>query len=358
MLAIVSVGPPGPPDPGQATPGERPPWLPPEQPLPPPADVPGATWSPPVAPPAGGYPPAYPSPPGYPYAAQAGGPGAPRRNLGLIIAILVIGGILGAALVGYGGIGYVYATSSISNADSALNTAIAHENDLNKTFRGIDTSFRGMSSTNLDVKQARSLIDQFVSTSQGAQGTIASDDGALIAAGAKLTDQQWLTAFSRSRLDRESTRIGHARTALVAAKSITSDYVLDGQFLQAFLDAVADLDTLVTLSQNKDLVGAAAAVQALKTHVDHALPLSTAPGLPSEIHQLMVDFQSLANDFGALFNAAAAGDSAGIDTYTTRIKADAAKFSAFDGTKVNAEITAFYKPMIDTYNSEMAKATS
>ncbi len=171
---------------------------------------------------------------------------------------------------------------------------ISHQNSLNTTFKDIDTKFKGLSSgSSFDPKQARTLIDQFVANAKSAGAQVEQDDSSLVAARSSLDEQQWLTVLSRGNLDKESARIEHARKALTSAKTVSGDYVLDGQFLQAFMDAAIDLDTLGTQSANADLTSAKTTLTTMKTHVDKALELSTAPGLPKELHDLMVDFQSL-----------------------------------------------------------------
>jgi hypothetical protein len=40
------------------------------------------------------------------------------------------------------------------------------------------------------------------------------------------------------------------------------------------------------------------------------------------------------------------------------VSADVAKIGAYDIDKVGSEINAFFKPMIDTFNSEIAAATA
>ena len=153
-------------------------------------------------------------------------------------------------------------------------------------------------------------------------------------------------------------RIDHARKALSQAKIVASDYVLDGQFLQAFLDAAADLDTLGAQSATADLTGAKTTLVNMKTHADKGLQLSTAPGLPAELHSLMVDFESLITDFGKLLDAAAAGNDAAITSAETSVQADADKISKYNFNQIGAEIDTFYKPMVDAFNAEMAKATA
>jgi hypothetical protein len=271
----------------------------------------------------------------------------------VIIAIVVIG------IIGYAVAGFAYTSTRVATADKSLNAVISHQNSLNTTFKDIDTKFNGLSNNaTFDPKATHTLFDQFVALMKSAGTTVDQDDTSLVSAKAGLNQQQWLTMFSRGSLDREAIRIDHARKGLAIAKTVAADYVQDGQFIQAFLDAASDLDTLGTQSANADLSGAKATLVAMKTHVDRALQLSTAPGLPGELHDLMVDFGRLVTDFGKLLDAAAAGDTAAITSAETSVEADANKIGKYDFTKIGTEIDTFYKPFVDSFNSEMAKATA
>jgi hypothetical protein len=134
--------------------------------------------------------------------------------------------------------------------------------------------------------------------------------------------------------------------------------VLDGQFLQAFLDTVIDLDLLGKASVSGDLAAAKTTLTTMKSHVDKALQLSTAPGLPPELHDLMADFQKLVADFSKLIEAADANDANGLTTYTKSVNDDATKIGGYSFDKVSAQVAAFYKPLVDGYNQEMAAATA
>lgn len=281
---------------------------------------------------------------------------SPRR--GTVTAIAVFAVIV-IGILGYGVAGTVFAASRISNADRALNTVISHQNQLNTTFRLIDTQSATLKSGgNFNVTQAQALIDQFVASSEAAGKTIDQDDASLAGTSRGLNDQRWLTAFSRNSLDHESARIGHARKALTYAKTVAGDYVLDGHFWQALYKALGDLDQLGTQNAAGDVSGAKATVATMKAHVDGALQLSGAPGLPTEMHSLMVDFQSLTVDFGKLLDADLANDDAAIQSAEQAVQADGTKISGYDFDKIGTEINDFYKPYVDGFNSEMAKATA
>lgn len=271
----------------------------------------------------------------------------------ILVAVIVIG------VVGYGAIGFAYAQTRISNADRALNTVISHQNQLNDAFKAIDTNFAALStSSSFNPTQAKGVVDKFVVTSQNAGHTIDQDDASLAAASNGLNDQPWLTVVSRGNLDHEAARIAHARKALANARTISNDYVLDGQFLQAFMDVLVDLDQLDTQASSADFTGAQTTLTAMKTHTAKALQLSSAPGLPQQLHALMLDLQTLTTDFGKLITAAQASDDAGVTAAEQSLQADANKISGYNFDSLGAQIDAFYKPLVDGFNSEMAAATS
>lgn len=285
-------------------------------------------------------------------------PTGPRGLRSIIIAAVLVAVIV-IGLVGYVAVGYAFAQTRISNADRALNTVISHQNRLNDAFKAIDTNFTSLNaSTNFNPTQAKGVVDQFVATSQGAGQTIDQDDASLASAGSGLNDQRWLTVVSRGNLDHESARIVHARKALSNARTVAGDYVLDGQFLQAFMNVLIDLDKLDTQASAADFAGAQTTLATMKTDASKAVQLSSAPGLPQEMHELMVDMQTLTSDFGTLLTAAQAGDDAGVTSAEQTLQADANKISSYNFDSLGAQIDAYYKPLVDGFNSEMSAATS
>lgn len=271
----------------------------------------------------------------------------------MIIAIALVG------IIGYAVAGFAYSTSKVKSADRSLNTVISHQNSLNSTFNDIDAKFSALSNGSaFDPVQAKTLMGQFVANAQAAGVTVGHDDGSLVTARSSLDEQRWLTALSRGTLDKERARIDHARNALADARQVADDYVQDGRFLVAFIDAATDLDTLGTQTADADLAGAKTTLTTMKAHVDTALQLSTAPGLPAELHSLLLDFETLVNDFGKLLDAAAAGNNAAIASSEQVAAADANKLSAYNFATIGAQIDAFYKPLLDGFNGEMAKATA
>jgi hypothetical protein len=269
----------------------------------------------------------------------------------IVIAILIIG------LIGYAGAGIVYSAVRVASAERTLNTVISHQNTLNSTFSDINTQLGSLSSSSaFNPQQAIVLVDRSVANSELATQTINQDDVSLSTAATQLQDNAWLTVVGRGSLDREAKRIGHARNALAAARTIASDEGLDGHFWHALYTGLADLTTLNTQSGAGDLTTAKSTLGTMKTDIDQATQLSTSPGLPAELHDLMADLQTFIGDYGKQLDAQLAGDDASVAAYQAAVVADLAKIGKYDIDKIGREIDAFYKPLIDRFNTEIAAA--
>lgn len=301
-------------------------------------------------------PPEYGAPPGY--AAPVAVP--PPRKVGGIIAAVIVVAVIVVAVIGYAGAGFVYANSKLDSAHNTYNTVVGHQNDLTDTVNSFNTKFTttSTSATAADLQASRSQLDTVVNKSQAAGATIATDDASLVNAQSGLSDNSWLTVFNRPTLDHYSQKIGHERKALADAKTLAANYVLMGQFYQAFFDAVIDLDDLGTKVQASDFVGALAADSKLKTDLGKALQAANAPGLPATVKQLIVDFQAFATDIGGLIAAIDSGDASTVDALSTKTQNDVTKLQSYDFNKIGTDIDAYYKPTIDDFNSEISKANS
>lgn len=325
---------------------------PPGSPPPPPAPEPYAT--PPSPPqPATDVAPARYAP--YPVAPS---PAAPRRRtplvaIGLVVLLIVV------AIGAYGVGGFLFAQGRINSATEAYNTVVDHQNKLNDFFANLDKQSSSSDPTTASAdatKQNKSLFDQLVSQSQAAQPQVNSDDAALADADSKLHENEWLTVFSRSSLDKSSTQIRDARAALGVAKTVLADYIQYGNFFSSLDSAAIDLDTLGNDASASDLAGASTAVQALKADVAKALSLDKASGLPADVDTFMHDLQTLANDFETLLNAAIARDSTAAQTAAKAVDADTTKLDSYDFATFTTAAQAFYSNLIDQYNADIDKA--
>jgi len=141
-----------------------------------------------------------------------------RKRIEIIaIAVLIVG------IIGYAGAGLVVSGLRVAGAERTLNTVVSHQNTLNSTFSDINTQLSALSSSSaFNPQQAIVLVDKSVSNSELATKTINADDASLVAASSQLGSLRWLTMVGHGSLDRETSRLGHARTALEAARTIAS----------------------------------------------------------------------------------------------------------------------------------------
>jgi len=302
-------------------------------------------------------PPDYAAPPAYgaPIAA------APARNLRPVITLVAIVVLLVLIVVGYAGAGYAFANSRIDSARNTYNTVVSHQNTLTTQFNtaaGKLTAVGLKSSSVDDFKTNQAAYAQLVTQAQAAQPTISTDDESLAKAQDSLKENSWLTVFSRGSLDQVSNKIGHERNALASATTITGDMIQLGKFFQAYDTLFIDIDNVGVKEEASDLTGAVSAVGTLNTDISAAIGLMSAPGLPPEMKQILTDLQTLAADEKKLLDAAIAVDSAGASAAVKALTADLNKLEAYDTTKINSEIQAFYQPLIDSFNSEVNKANN
>ena len=233
------------------------------------------------------------------------------------------------------------------------------QNSLHATFNDLNTQLSALNGTStFNSQQAIALVDKSVANSELATQTINQDDASLSTAAGDLARNPWLTLVGRSSLNRESTRLAHARNALAAARTVSADEVLDGRFWHALYTALADLANLNSQSGAGDFNGAQSTLSTMKSDVDQAARLSTSPGLPSALHNLMVDFQTFVTDYGKQLDAQLAGDDAGVATYQATLQADLTRIGGYNIDQIGTEIDAFYKPLINRFNSEIAAATA
>jgi hypothetical protein len=277
-----------------------------------------------------------------------------RRTEITVIGVLIVGVIV------YGAAGLILSATRVADAERALNAVVSHQPIFNSTFSDINTQLSQLSgSSAFNPDQAIILVDKSVSNSQAATKTIEEDDVSLASASSQLGSTRWLTLVAQSSLDREASRIRHARNALGAARTIADDELQDGHFWHSLYAGLGDLTKLLSQSYANDMTDARTTLGTMKTDIDSAAQLSIAPGLPAALHDLMADMQTFVADFGKQLDAKVAGDDASAATFQVAISADLQKISGgYDFDKIGADITAFYKPLLDRFNSEIAVATS
>ncbi len=286
-------------------------------------------------------------------------PPEPRRRARRSLVAVGVGSAILICAVGYAAAGFAYAQLRIAGADRALNAAVSHENTLNTSFHEIDTQFTGLrTGTGFNPTASRALIDRFIAGAQAAGRTVDQDDASLAAAGNGLEGPAWLTVPERGRLDREAARVAHARVALGDARVIAAGHVMDGRYFGAFMDALVELDAFNAQTASGDYTGASATLTKMKSKLDAALQLATAPGLPPEIHNLTADFETLTADYAKLLAATQSGDGSGAIALDQTIQTDASRISAYNFDAIFGKIDAYYKPLVDGFNTELAAATA
>jgi hypothetical protein len=284
-----------------------------------------------------------------------------RRSGPSLVVILATGMVLLLVIVIAGGYvlaGNAVVSSHVSSAQSSLDAALSHQVDFAQSMSTVTGAFDSNASTSFDPKQYQASVNQFVQNTQKQGANIDGDQARLETAASKLNDMRWLTVFGRSSLDLAAARIAHAQKALAAEKTITTDYALDGQFFQAYAVALIDTGDLATESNASQAAAAIATSIQLKSDVGKALTLSTAPGLPTEVHDYMVDFQTVAADLVTLLNFALAGDQKGYDAAMTKLTADGTALDALPVSNIASDITSFYQPYVSTYRQELQLASS
>ena len=288
-------------------------------------------------------------------------PPQPRRSMGPLIAIIGVVIIVVVAVLGYAVAGYAYAQGRLNSARSAYNSVVDHENkytDAMNSFESKMTNGDLNTATTAQIQQKKTLVTQFVDASNQAQAQVDSDDSSLVKADGDLKANSWLTVINKSDIDKASTRINHMRNALADAKKVTTDYVQLGTFYESFYDVILDEDAVGTAAQGQSLSGIAAAVAKLKTDAGKAIPLDNAPGLAPGMDAYLKDVQTIATDFTTLLDAAARGDQVGFDAADAAVQKDATKLDSYDFAKMDSTTQAFFKPLIDDFNSEVDKANN
>jgi hypothetical protein len=296
-------------------------------------------------------PPAYGAPP----------PPAARKGRGPLVAIVLV--VLLVILAGGGYVvgGFAYANSKANSATDAYNKVVDHENALTDLFNKLDAQFnsnnKNTTTDSLDsIKQDKTLNLQLASESKAAQPTVESDDQTLASAGASLNENSWLTALSKSTLDKSANRINHARAALAVAKTILADSILYGTFYATVDDAAIDFDAIDTAANAGDLNAVDAAIQKLKSDLATAITQDSAPGVASQMDPFLKDMQTTANDFSALVAAVRAGDGNQVNVIVKKLDADTTKLDSYDFTAMGNSEQAYYKALIDKYNAEVDAA--
>ena len=319
---------------------------------------------PPYTPPPDAPPPVMEQPPApQPYAPAPYGQMPPvvpaKRSRGPLLAIVLIAVLVLLAGGGYLVGGFVYAQGKINSATDAYNSVVDHQNKLSDFFTNFNKQLEANNDPSKEtadaLKQEKTLYGQLVTESQTAAPQIDTDDAALAKADASLKENSWLTALSSSSLNKESAQLVDARAALAIAKTIVTDTVQYGNFMQAFDDASIDNANLSKDVDNNDGSAIVSDLSSLKSHLTTAISLDKAPGLPPEMDTYLKLVQSVATDLTDAINFANDGDQAGFDNALKKFDSDSKALDAYDFGAISSKASSFYSGLIDQYNAQVDK---
>ncbi len=285
---------------------------------------------------------------------------APRRGRGGLIAIILVIVVLIAGGGGYLAAGFATANSKLNSSADSYNKVIDDQGKITDFFNNLSSQFSKIdlgSGTADSVQKEKSLYQQQVTKAQSSLPTVTTDDQTLANAEASLSQDSWLTVFSKSSLDSHAAKIEALRAAVKIGGQILNYYVKYGTFYVTMFSAIGDLDAMSTALDNHDLAGANTAVQAMKSDLAKAQTEDvSSAGISTQMPTVITLLQAFATDFSNLLSAAQAGNQAGINAAATAVDADASKLDKFDFNAAGTEEVNFYKQLIDSYNAAIDKA--
>ena len=164
--------------------------------------------------------------------------------------------------------------------------------------------------------------------------------------------------MNRDSQSRNAAGRGHSEGRVAAARIVAADQVLHGRFWRSLYAGLADLRDLNAQALAGDMTNAHSTLGNMKTDIETAAALSTSPGFPVDLHDMTTVLTKFVADYGKQLDAEAAGDDAAAAAQRATVSADVASLGEYDVDRIGAEIAAFFKPMIETFNSEIAAATA
>jgi hypothetical protein len=260
-----------------------------------------------------------------------------------VVFLLIIGYVLGGAAA---------ASGPVARADSALHTAISHNNDTvdsfkNDPFNGVD--FNSSSVDVATVKAAVATDKQKVATWQA---QVSSDRTALQQVRPDLKSSL-LTVPEQGTLDRHRQRVEAALSALNSAQKGIDLYGKEIAFIDPFLDAMSGFEAIGKAGTANDLAGVKAQLPATGANMQKAVDLAQPPAVPAEFGAALKAIQKVLNDLQALVAAVDANDAAAAQKADAALQADAAVVDKYDWKSFDAATKALFQPLIDAYNRDM-----
>ena len=284
--------------------------------------------------------------------AQAPAPEGGRRRSGrrwliiggiALVFLLIIGYVLGGAAAAGGPVG---------RADSALHTAVSHNNDMvdsfsNDPFKGID-----LKSDNPDIPAAKAAVATDKQKVAKWQAQVSSDRATLQQVRPDLKSSL-LTLPEQGTLDRHRQRVDAALSALNTAQKGIDLYTKEFAFVDPFLDAMAGFDAIGKAATANDIAGVKAQLPGTGANMQKAIQLALPPAVPAELAPALKSIQQVLTDLQGLVTAVEANDAAAAQKFETALESDAAALSKYDWTAAETATKALFQPLIDAYNRDM-----
>jgi len=267
---------------------------------------------------------------------------------------LIIGGValVFLLLVGYVLGGAAAAGGPIARADSALHTAVSHNNETvdsfnNDPFNGID-----FSSNAVDVAAVKAAVATDKQKVAKWQAQVLSDRTALQQVRPDLKSSL-LTLPEQGTVDRHRQRVEAALSALSTAQKGIDLSMKEFAFFDPFVDAMAGFEAIGKAGTANDLAGVKAQLPATGANLKKAIDLAQPPAVPAEFATALKSIQQVLNDLQALVAAVDANDAAAAQKADAALTADAAVLDKYDWKSVDAASKALFQPLIDAYNRDM-----
>lgn len=260
-----------------------------------------------------------------------------------MVFLLIIGYVLGGAAA---------ASGPVARADTALHTAISHNNETADSFsrdpfKGID-----LKSDNPDIPAAKTAVATEKQKLSKWQAQVLSDRTALQQVRPDLKSS-FLTLPEQGTLDRHRQRVDAALSALNSAQKGIDLYTKELTFMDPFLDAMAGFAAIGKAGTANDLAGIKAQLPATGANMQKAIDLAQPPAIPAELGPTLKAVQQLLNDLQALVTAVESNDAAGIQKYGAAVEAEANSLSTYDSAGIETAMKALFQPLSDAYDRDM-----
>ncbi len=260
-----------------------------------------------------------------------------------VVFLLVIGYVVGGAAA---------ASGPVARADTALHTAVSHNNETvdsfnSDPFKGID-----FKSDNPDIPAAKTAVAAVKQRVSKWQALVSSDRTALEQVRPELKSS-FLTLPELGTLDRHRQRVEAALSALNTAQKGIDLYTKELAFVDPLLEAIAGFEAIGKAATANDIAGMKAQLPGTGANMQKAIVLSQPPAIPAELGPALKGIQQVLNDIQALITAVEASDAAGIQKYGAALEADGNELTKYDSTAAETAEKALFQPLIDAYNRDM-----